>query len=265
MRTRDAPWVSEGLRSALRRLSGQQAAGVLRIVQAELAGRSITSLLEGEDRICNQSTYYRRGGWRDKPAFNQALELARRDYRAWMLEHGTQEALVLLAEGAPVAARALRRQVAGDDQALGVLVGVLEEPDAGLRMLAALHLGETGSPAAVSALRAALAREEDGEVRRALVAALGRIAAWRDEDQRDAAGEILDRAGTRTATKSTVQASVGFGLEELSDAELEQLLDNLEAAEGGGAAGATATADGGDGPAGMDNGAPEVVDPGAGV
>jgi len=266
----DALWVSEELRGVLRQLSGQQSAGVLRIVQAELEGRSIASLLAGPGRICNHSTYYRRGGWRDKAAFNQALGLARRDYRAWLLEHGTQEALTLLAEGAPHAARALRQQVSGDEMAVGVLIGVLEDPDAALRMMAADHLGQTGLPAAVPALRDALAREEDADVRRALLAAIGAIASWRDEDRREAAGEILDRAGTQTAPKSQVQASVGFGLEELSDTELDRLLDNLEAAEGRGAAGATAADEGLDepgraGPAGMDGGAPEDAGPGEAV
>lgn len=261
----DALWVSGELRAALRALSGQQSAGVFRIVQAELEGRSIASLLAGPDRICNHSTYYRSGGWRDKPAFNQALELARRDYRSWLLEHGTQEALTLLAESAPHAARALRQQVSGDEQAVGVLIGVLEDPDAALRMMAAEHLGQTGLPAAIPALRDALARERDPDVRRALLAAIGQIATWRDADRRDAAGEILDRAGTQTATKSTVQASVGFGLEQLSDAELDHLLDNLEAAEGRGDAGAAETPGGRDGPAGVDDAAPEAADPGPAV
>jgi len=255
--------VSEELTLVLQQLSAQQAAGVQRIVQAELDGRSLASLFDGPDRICSESTYYRKRGWSHKPAFVQALELARRDYRTWLLEHGAQEALTILAEGAPVAARALRQQVNGDEGAAAVLIGVLGSEDAGLRALAAAHLGRTGSPAAVPALRQALAREPDDETRRVIVGAIGDIAAWRDEDQRDAAGEILDRVDVKTAPKSAATVQAGLGLGELSDAELEQLLENLEAAAGGGAAGA-ATQDGAvreDGPAVVDDGPPADAGP----
>jgi len=263
--------VSEELRAGLRGLSGQQAAGVLRIVQAELDGRSITSLLDGPDRICNHSTYYRRGGWRDKAAFVQALELARRDYRSWLLEHGAREALTILADGAPSAARALRQQGTGDESAVAVLVDALDSVDAGLRSLAAESLGRTGSPAAVPALRQALAREEEPGARRAMLQAIGDIAAWRDADQRDAAGEILDRVDVKTAPKSASTVQGGFGLGALSDVELEQLLANLEAAAGGGAVGAGTAGEGArpcaptDGPAGVDGVTPEDAGPGTPV
>lgn len=260
---RDAAWVSEELRGVLADLSAQQAAGVLRIVQAEIDGRSLTSLFSGPDRICTVSTYYRRKGWSHKPLFQRALELARRDYRSWMLEHGTQDALLILADSAPHAARALRQQIVGDGQAIAVLEGVLREPDAALRIMAAQHLGDTGLPGVVLALREALAREKNAEARRALVEALGRIAALRDGDRRQAAGEILDRAGMETAPKSAVAGTLG--LEALSDDELERLLDNLEAAESGGADREAAAGGGGDGPADVDDRAAADLDPGAGV
>ena len=237
----DAPWVSSDLRYALGRLTAQQAEGIRRIVQAELGGLGITSLLQGPDRICAANTYYRRGGWRDKPAFNEALELARGDYRAWQLDHGASEALTILAEGAPWAARALRRQVAGDEGAVGVLVDALGSAEAGLRSLAAAQLGRTGALEAVPALAEALARETDKATKAVILGAIGDIAAWRDEDQREAAGEILDRVDIKTGRKTEQRVEggigVGLGLGELSDDELDQLLKNLEAAAGGGVAG----------------------------
>ena len=268
--------MSEELGEALLGLSKQQAAGVRRIVAAELDGRSLASLFVGPDRICSESTYYRRRGWHHKAGFQRALELARRDYRAWLLEHGAHEALTILAEGAPLAARALKRQVDGDASAVAVLIESLQSQDAGLRSLAAENLGRSGSLIAVPALGAALAREEDPGARRVMLQAIGDLAAWRDEDQREAAGEILDRVDVQTAPKGTrrMEGGLGLGLGELSDVELDQLLENLEAAEGGGVAGAAAeeargrgplASAEGDGPADVDDVASEDVDPGATV
>jgi len=275
--------VSDELRLALRQLSGQQAAGVLRIVQAELEGRSLGSLFQGPARICSESTYYRRRGWRDKTAFNEALGLARRDYRSWLLDHGAGEALVVLAEGAPLAARALRRQVAGDEGAVAVLIDALGSEEEGLRRLAAENLGRSGARSAVPALAEALAREGDAGVRATMLQAIGDLAAWRDGDEREAAGEILDRVDVKTGRKTEqrveggIGAVIGLGLGELDDAELEQLLENLAAAEGGGAAGEAAEgaerdaspqpplykSRGGSGPADVDDGA--AGDAGAGA
>jgi len=58
-------------------------------------------------------------GWKDKENFRQALELARRDYRGYMLEQGTTEALSILSSTAPDAARLMRQRVVGDGGALG--------------------------------------------------------------------------------------------------------------------------------------------------
>jgi hypothetical protein len=205
-------WVSEELQAALAGLSAQQARGVQRIVQAELAGQSLSSLLDCAGQICTSTTYYgsgRRRGWRDKPAFQQALALARRDYRQWMLHSGVDEALSALAETAPHAARALRQQVVGDAGAIEALVEALSDGAAEVRRQAAVQLGGTGQPAVVAALREALGREREPLVREALVEALGAVAGLRDGERRLAAASVLDRAGLETAVKAT-QAQTGL-------------------------------------------------------
>jgi hypothetical protein len=197
-------WVSDELQAVLSSLSAQQVAGVLRIVQAEIEGKTLSSLLDCPGQICTSTTYYGSGknkGWRGKPDFTHALALARRDIRKWMLENGVGEALTILAGTAPQAARALRQQVVGDEEALGVLIGLLASEDGELRSLAAVELGDSGLPAAVPALKAALAVEADKGIRVALLAALGRIAGLRDGDRRLAAAGVLDRADVKTAAK----------------------------------------------------------------
>jgi hypothetical protein len=197
-------WVSAELGAVLARLTPQQAAGVQRIVEAELQGRSLSSLLDCPEQICTSTTYYGSGkskGWKHKPEFNLALDLARRDYRRWLLDNGVGDALVILANAAPDAARALQQAVKGDGAAVGVLEELLRDDDANLRKLAALQLAATGLPSAVPALRAALQQEKESAVREALVEALGQIAAARDGDRRAAAISVLDRADVKTAAK----------------------------------------------------------------
>jgi hypothetical protein len=230
-------WTSEELARALAELTAQQAAGVVRIVQAELEGRSLTSLLESDDRICASTTYYGRGGkpgWNGKPAFQRALKLARRDYREWLLMHGTGETLAILAQTSPEAARLLRHQVVGDEAALAVLETCLQAREAELRMSAARRLGATGLPRAVAALRAALQREKNDQVRNVLVEALGSIAGGADRD-RSAAESVLDRAAVETAAKRA------FVVDEADvDAAIERELARLAGDGEGAASGAAA-------------------------
>jgi hypothetical protein len=225
MARRGETWVSEELQRVLAQLSPQQAAGVLRIVQAELEGRSLSSLLDREGQICTSTTFYgsgKRKGWRHKPEFNQALELARRDYRKWLLEYGVGDALAILAGAAPEAARALRQQVAGDPAAAEALKRLLVSPDTSVREAAALELGATGLPEVVDALERALIKETDIQVRKALVEALGRVAGWKDGERRSAAISILDRADVKTAAKR----AFALGAEDL-DAAIERELERL--------------------------------------
>jgi len=273
--SRGESWVSDELQELLLRLTAQQARGVLRIVQGELEGRSLSSLLDCDDQICASTTYYgtrRRTGWRQKPDFRQAVELARRDYRSWMLEYGVNDALIILAETAPHAARALRQQILGDDGAVDALAAALKDADPEVRRDAATQLGATGLPAVVPALRAALKAETDPLVRQVLVAALGHVAGLRDDDRRAAALGVLDRADVKTAGKGPPAVAVGdqmvnlylADLGELSDEELDQLIANLEAAESGAAAGEATAASPRDepGPAGVDD--PAAAVPGVG-
>jgi len=204
MSQRGESWVSDELQALLAKLSWQQARGVLRIVQAELEGRSLSSLLDCDDQICTSTTFYgsgKRRGWRHKPEFNRALELARRDYRKWMLEYGVNDALAILSEAAPHAARALRQQIVGDSAAIAALEEALKSGDAEVRESAARCLGLTGLARAVPALHEALGRETEPSVRKVLVEALGYIAGLRDGDRRAAAISVLDRAAVETAAK----------------------------------------------------------------
>lgn len=210
----------------LGQLTVQQHVGVVRIVQAELVGRSLASLLTGDDRICAHSTYYRQRGWNSRPEFRQALRLARRDYRQWLLEHGTGEALAVLGQAAPEAARALRQQVAGDEPAVAALEMALAAKTPELRAMAAKRLGETGLPRVVEALVAALQREKVPEVKEAVVEALGQVAGFRGADRRAAAGGILDRAAVETASKQALAVSELPG--DVTDEELEAIEEALE-------------------------------------
>jgi len=232
-------WASGELSAALAVLTAQQARGVVRIVQAELAGEPISSLLDHPGQMCTSTTYYgsgKRRGWKDKAEFREALRLARRDYRQWLLEESTGEALSILGSTAPEAARALRQQIVGDRPAVMVLeMALLGAQDPELRRNAAERLGETGLPAVVPALNRALQREKIPEVREALVVALGQVAGWRDSDRRAAAMGVLDRADVKTATKQALSVNQDEFLSPLaglSDEELEQVISNLEAAEG---------------------------------
>ena len=230
-------WASGELSAALAVLTSQQARGVTRIVQAELAGEPISSLLDHPGQMCTSTTYYgsgRRRGWKDKAEFREALALARRDYRQWLLEESTGEALSILGSTAPEAARALRQQIVGDGPAVMVLEMALATQEPELRRNAATRLGETGLPAVVPALSRSLQREKEPEVREALVVALGQVAGWRDSDRRVAAMGVLDRADVKTATKQAVSVNQDEFLSPLvglSDEELEQVIENLEEAE----------------------------------
>lgn len=236
-------WATEELRQALVGLSGQQIGGIVRLVQAELDGRTLTSLLEGSNKICTSATFYGRGkrrGWRSQPGFVRALDLARRDYRAWLLEHSTGEALTVLASTAPEAARALRQQVIGNEVAVAALETMLCTQDADLRRRAAEGLGRTGLARVAEPLRRALERERDPEALAALVEALGHVAGSRDGDRRTAAVAVLDRADIRTAGKAAASLNQDEYLDplgHLSDEELEQVIANLMVVQAGAAGG----------------------------
>ncbi|OQA16701.1 MAG: hypothetical protein BWY63_02655 [Chloroflexi bacterium ADurb.Bin360] len=240
-------WASEELEAVLAKLSAQQAAGVQRIIEAELAGRSLSSLLDCSGQICTSTTYYGhkskngrdRPGWNAKPEFRQALTLARRDYRAWMLEHGTSEALQVLTSTAPSAARALKHQVEGDADAAAALCRLLESERVEDRLNAANGLLSVGLPAVVPAVIQALEAEKDESVRAALITVLGRIAGYTDADRRLAAAAVLDRADVKTAAKQARE----IDQDEL-DREIERRLAQLASGSEAALADALASAGG---------------------
>lgn len=237
-------WASEDLSQALAMLTPQQARGVQRIVEAELEGRTLSSLLDCPGQICTSTTYYgsgKRRGWKGKPGFRTALTLARRDYREWMLNNGTGEALILLARTAPEAVRALRQQIVGDRPAIAALEVALQASEPELRINAAKRLGQTGLSVTVPALASALAREQEENVKKALVDALGMVAGARDSDRRTTCFGVLDRAGTETASKLPLGGTGGTGqLGEVTDDEhdaIERALREQAAGDNGQAAG----------------------------
>jgi len=225
----EVQWASNDLQHALADLTSQQATGLLRIVQAELAGRPISSLLDCPDQICTSSTYYRKGGWKDKESFQLALDLARRDYRTWALEHGTGEALTILASGAAPAARALRHQVEGDAQALAALEALLDSAEDEERKEAVIGIYSTGLPQAATILQDALEDEENAAIRLEIVRGLAYIAGLRDADRRLAAQGILDRAAVETAAKAALSVEED-DIDAAITRELERLAGGGEAA-----------------------------------
>jgi len=231
-------WASDELAEVLAKLTSQQARGVVRIVEAEIEGRSLSSLLDCPGQICTSTTYYgsgKRRGWKDKVHFQRSLELARRDYRQWLLEHSTGEALAILASTAPLAVRALRHELVGDTPAIRSLEVALYASDPELRANAAKRLGETGLPKVVPALTTALQREQDADVQSALVDALGTIAGFRDGERRLAAVSVLDRAAVETAAKQALTVS-----EDDIDVAIERELARLAAVGQDGASEAVA-------------------------
>ena len=66
-------WVTDEVLTLLGGLTPKQRQGIVRIVEAELAGESLASLFAGDGRICTETTYYRAKppGWqrtRDAPS-----------------------------------------------------------------------------------------------------------------------------------------------------------------------------------------------------
>lgn len=244
-------WMSDELKVLSGKLTGQQWAGITRIVQAELEGKSVNALLDGGGKICARSTYYGRWakdkdgkaqrGWVDNADFVQALEWARRDYRTWLMEHSTAEAMAILGRASVSSARDLERQVAGDPEAIDALCQALDvavEAQSAVRVQAvALSLASTGLPGALPALRRALAVDwEDDGVFTALAEAVARIAAPLEPDRQKAAFGILDRADIKTAAKGTVNESGGKSIVfDLSGLPADLLRSITDAGEQGGA------------------------------
>lgn len=196
--------LSEDLRGFLARLTPAQAAGVIRIAEAELAGQSVESLFAGEGKICSRSTYYRRNGWVHKADFQNALGLARREIRANQMVAIVRDALEELKAATPLAARDLKRQVAGDETAIDALgqVATNRKRPQDERLSAIVSLGQVATSRASSVLLA-LIDDPNAEIRVAALTALGPAAAGTNAARRLASIAVLDRADETTADKGS--------------------------------------------------------------
>lgn len=243
-------WMSDELREITPHLTGQQWAGIMQIVKAELKGETQTSVLRSENPPCNFSTFYgrwKRGsgktkksqkGWVDNPYFTQALAWARRDYRSWLMEHGTGEAMQVLAQAAAPSARDLERQVVGDTAAVELLsqqldLAVKDKDEAKISKLAQA-LGSTQLATALPALARAMGHKWGAETSMVLIDAAGSIAAPVNVDRQKAAMGILDRAGEATAAKQVVQQTgedehtIRFDFTNAPDNFLDDAIDSLQ-------------------------------------
>ncbi len=196
---------SSALQSLFAELSPSQVAGIIRIVEAELAGRSIESLFHGPDKVCNRSTYYRAKGWSSKPAFVEALSLARKEIRSQRLQSAVDDAIEELKLATPAAARDLRRQVSGDERAIVALVECAQnnDLDVEVRQIAVGSLGTIGTPRATEVLIEMLTTITLMPMRISILNALGRAGAGLDTQRRMADVAVLDRADRKTADKGT--------------------------------------------------------------
>jgi hypothetical protein len=101
----DIVW-SEQLLAQLERLTPKQAAAVPRLAETLVRGGSVDSLLAGPGRICARQTYYGRPrGWSHQVEFQEALELAKREYRQALARDSVEEARALLYAHAPEGVR----------------------------------------------------------------------------------------------------------------------------------------------------------------
>lgn len=97
------------------RLTAQQRSGLLRIVEADLCGLSLDSLLEsGPRQMCAHTTYYGAGGWSHNPDFVEALRCAREIDFDSRLKAFAQRARERIFAAAPDAAGVLVAMIAMD-------------------------------------------------------------------------------------------------------------------------------------------------------
>lgn len=104
-----AGYLTHELAEALAKLTAPQRAGIARIVEHHyVQNRPLTQLLKGDDRICTEQLYYRRGkvdpdtgearnvGWSHQADFDAALKMAARlalQQRAGEELHAVQRAV----------------------------------------------------------------------------------------------------------------------------------------------------------------------------
>jgi len=196
---------SEDLRRKLAALTPLQQTAIPRLAAARFNGRSKTSLLKGEDRVCAWSTYYSKpNGWHHQAAFREALELAEAEYRVLMLDAGLDEAVLYLKQASQVGAELLLEEIRAGRAAMAREVDTdqLSWEEYQLYMLAT-H----GPPDVAQDAAAELAKARRHTRNRAVRATLG----------------ALDRADIKTAIK---QASG-------SDERYREYLERLRQVESG--------------------------------
>jgi len=208
---------SEELRGLLARISPAQAKGIIRIVEAELGGETVESLLRGPSKICSRSTFYRARGWWHNRGFRSALELARNEARAQTMTSALDDAINELKRTTPAAARDLRRQIVGDEAAIDALLSVIKDrkaipANADERGAAVRSLAVIGTPRATQALLELL-DDKSAEVRMVVIESLGISASGVNSQRRLADIAVLDRADKMTASKATPPEDLDAAIE----------------------------------------------------
>jgi len=239
---------SHELNTLLAVLTAGQARGIRSIIErVELGGEPIEALFVGKGKICNRTTYYKAKGWLQNKRFRAVLDLAKREARAANLSGGVAEALAELQDTAPLAARDLRRQIAGDEAAIAELKAIVMsdkvKPGGASakttllddRVIAVNSLADIGTQAAALALLECLSSAK-ANVRSAIITALGRASSGLSPQRRLADVAVLNRAGKETAAKGSA------GADELSDDELAAIAATGDT--GGSGAGIVATTPG---------------------
>ena len=202
--------LTEKTRRLLEGLTAKQRRGIIKIIEYTVLGDwSLNRLFASEHRPCTESTFWRKkkagrsAGWMHQAAFTRAMELAKSDAMTWRENEALADAQRELKHAAVGAARVLRFQTQGEPVALETLIALLQSKNADERGQAAEMLGAAGHATAAEALREALWKEPDENVRRIIIIALGQIAASDSVSARTAALGILRSAGAETAPKST--------------------------------------------------------------
>jgi len=171
---------STELLKRMERLTPKQRLAIPQIVRWRGENRPWKGLFQGEERVCNEATFWRRDrGWWHQELFREVLTQAQREYDAAVLRTSVQDAAEGLRKAAPLAT-----------ELLGVLIAValrgLDEntPPAARKMVAL-----TGDEKPSVMLRAA-----DRLLAMGMKAALG----------------VLDRADIETAVKGLGGADERF-------------------------------------------------------
>ncbi len=193
---------SEELLALMETLTPKQRAAVPRIAAQRSTGESLRSLLTGAGKICTWTTYYRKPrGWHHQERFQRAVDLAEKEYRKALLDHGVDEAVAGMRRLVFVAVEGLADEVhAGRRYARG-----LEKDELGMAERGLMLLTETGA--------------KEG-VRLQALTQLARIAGDQRNRSLRAYFGVLDRADIKTAIKGA----------DRGDEELMELLDELRGA-----------------------------------